>query len=102
MIAAKKMIDSEEEYPNDSENKSTANNTEPSKVFNDLTDGQLPLTSIITQLRPTEIVQLLEYQVEWAETVGLKLENQGLWIYALMSSLEKPPHPDVTRYVWGC
>ena len=94
----RKVIDGEDEDVDASKDKSTATDKEPSRSFNDLTGGQLPLTSIITQLRPTEVVRLLEYQVDWAEVVGLQLENQGLWIYALMSSLEKPPHPDVTRY----
>ena len=62
-----------------------------------MSEGQAPLTSIITQLKHTEIVSLLDFQIEWVELIGIKIEDQGLWIYALMTSLEKPPHPDVTR-----
>ena len=93
---AKKKIEEEEgetieDTPENSHNK-------PSSAFNDMSEGQAPLTSIITQLKHTEIVSLLDFQIEWVELIGIKIEDQGLWIYALMTSLEKPPHPDVTRY----
>ena len=96
IVEAKKQIEDESE----SDETSTIEHNKPSSAFNDLVCGQTPLTSIITQMKQTEIVRLLEFQVEWAELVSIKLEEQGLWIYALMASLEKPPHPDVTRYVW--
>jgi len=91
---AKKKIEEEEgetieDTPENSHNK-------PSSAFNDMAEGQAPLTSIITQLKHTEIVSLLDFQIEWIELIGIKIEDQGLWIYALMTSLEKPPHPDVT------
>ena len=98
LVETRKLLDEENQ---DSEDKTNPFN-ELSKAFNDISEGQVPLTSVILQLRQTEIIRLLEYQVEWAELVGLRMEEQGLWIYALMSALEKPPHPDVTRYYTTC
>ena len=40
---------------------------------------------------------LIEYQVEWAEVVGVTIPEQGLWLYSLMARLEKPLHPDSGR-----
>ena len=76
---------------------SIQDHNKPSSAFNDLADGQKPLTSIITQLKQTELVSLLELQISWVELVGILREDQGLWIYSLMTALDKPPHPDVTR-----
>jgi len=75
---------------------SIQDHNKPSSAFNDLADGQKPLTSIITQLKQTELVSLLELQISWVELVGILREDQGLWIYSLMTALDKPPHPDVT------
>ena len=78
----------------------TANSTKGSKiskVFNDIETGHIPLTSIVAQLRQTELICMIEHQIAWVELVGIALKDQGLWIYALMAALEKPLHPDVTR-----
>ena len=91
------MDDEDEE--NVSDEQTISKHNKHSSAFNDLQKGELPLTSIITQLKQNELVCLLELQVDWVEAVGIKEEEQGLWIYALMAALEKPPHPDVTRYI---
>lgn len=92
------MDDEDEE--NISDEKPITKHNKHSSAFNDLPDGELPLTSIITQLKQNELVYLLELQIDWAEVIGIKIKEQGLWIYALMAALEKPPHPDVTRYIY--
>ena len=89
----------DEDDENVSDEQTILNHNKHSSAFNDLQKGELPLTSIITQLKQNELVYLLELQVDWVEAVGIKEEEQGLWIYALMAALEKPPHPDVTRYI---
>jgi len=80
----------------ESESDSTQDHNKPSGVFNDITEGQQPLTSIITQLKQTELIHLLEFQISWVELVGMIREDQGLWLFSLMAHLDKPPHPDVT------
>lgn len=79
-----------------SEDESTNDHNKPSTVFNDITEGQKPETSIITQLKQTEVVALLDFQISWVELVGMIREDQGLWLYSLMAHLDKPPHADVT------
>ena len=81
----------------ESESDSTQDHNKPSGVFNDITEGQQPLTSIITQLKQTELIHLLEFQISWVELIGMIREDQGLWLFSLMAHLDKPPHADVTR-----
>ena len=52
------------------------------------------LFQILCQLKPSQVELLIEYQVEWAELVGVTIPEQGLWLYSLMARLEKPLHPD--------
>lgn len=95
ILEARKQMDDEDEE-NISDEKPITQHNKHSSAFNDLPNGELPLTSIITQLKQNELVYLLELQIDWAEVIGIKIKEQGLWIYALMAALEKPPHPDVT------
>ena len=94
---SKAKKDNEDESDCTSGDDSIQDHNKPSSAFNDLADGQKPLTSIITQLKQTELVCLLEFQISWVELVGVLREDQGLWLYSLMAGLDKPPHPDVTR-----
>lgn len=93
---SKAKKDNEDESDCTSGDDSIQDHNKPSSAFNDLADGQKPLTSIITQLKQTELVCLLEFQISWVELVGVLREDQGLWLYSLMAGLDKPPHPDVT------
>lgn len=35
--------------------------------------------------------------LSWAETVGLKVPEQALWIYSILGILGKPISPEVAR-----
>jgi hypothetical protein len=70
----------------------------PVEVTEDNRKGHEPLTSVIVQLKSVWCVSLLEYQVEWAETLSI-VDEMGAWIYALLARLEKPLHPDVTSTI---
>ena len=67
-----------------------------SKAFDDIEVGQHPNTSLLCQLKVSEAVNLLEYQVEWAEELGEITFAQGLWCYSLFIRLEKPLYPDTS------
>lgn len=54
-----------------------------------------PSLKILVSLKQPQITRLLEWQAEWAETLGHVSLNQALWFYALLSIVEKPLHPDV-------
>lgn len=62
-------------------------------------NNQLPVTSLLVQLRQVEIVDVLEFHIGWAESLEVVEEPQALWIYALLTRLEKPLHPDLIRWV---
>jgi hypothetical protein len=51
-------------------------------------------------MKATEVGLLIEMQVEWAELVGVKLPEQGLWLYSLLSRIDKPLYPDCIRLIF--
>lgn len=58
--------------------------------------GNLPLVHLLVKIRPNVAERVLEYFVDWAELLGgIVEEEQGLWLYAIFTRLEKPLHPDV-------
>ncbi|XP_071499075.1 gem-associated protein 2-like [Diadema antillarum] len=57
-----------------------------------------PLITIISSLDQAMVQKLLEYHVEWLETVGFSIA-QGCWLFALLSCLEKPLLADSTATI---
>ena len=59
-----------------------------------LENGFPPMLRILLRLEPKQVQYNLAYQVEWLKTYGFS-RDQGKWIYALMTCLEKPLYPSV-------
>ena len=58
-------------------------------------EGHSPVLKIISNLKQSNITRLIEWHSEWATTLEKIDKNQALWLYALMSAVEKPLHPDI-------
>lgn len=57
-----------------------------------------PLISMISSLDQAMVQKLLEYQIEWLETLGFSVA-QGCWIFALLAYIEKPLLADSTATI---
>lgn len=63
--------------------------TQQKKKLPSVHEAQPPLLSVLCQLGQIQTHKLLKYHIQWIKQLGFRNQN-GLWIYSLLASLEKP------------
>ncbi|MCL4125686.1 UNVERIFIED_CONTAM: hypothetical protein GTU68_027426 [Idotea baltica] len=60
----------------------------------DLVEGKQPLLSILLNISPLTLENLVEWHANWLEVAGFS-ELQGRWLFSLLACLEKPLTPEM-------
>ena len=68
----------------------------PLEVTDENREGNPPKTTDLVYLSHKACVMIFDYQVSWLEALrGIPDDSMGLWLYSLLTRLEKPLEPDV-------
>jgi len=64
------------------------------QILEENKEGTPPHLRVLLSMSVHVVERVLEYQVGWLEATGW-LPEYGAWLYALLTRLEKPIHPDI-------